>query len=156
MDVAAHEIGHGVCDFTADLVYARQSGGMNEGFSDIWAAAVEAYVLEEIDSTLPYQPYGIGEQIDERDGGIQPGEDNPDMRALRFMDDPNAAGDPECFEGVNWIDTSEAGCPAPNLGNDQCGVHSNSGVLNKWFYLLVEGSGQVFTPGRDKLSLIHI
>ncbi|EAP88602.1 M4 family metallopeptidase [Croceibacter atlanticus] len=150
MDVAAHEIGHGVCDFTADLVYARQSGGMNEGFSDIWAAAVEAYVLEEIDSTLPYQPYGIGEQIDERDGGIQPGEDNPDMRALRFMDDPNAAGDPECFEGVNWIDTSEAGCPAPNLGNDQCGVHSNSGVLNKWFYLLVEGSGQVFTPGRDK------
>ena len=58
------------------------------------------------------------------------------MAALRFMDDPNAASDPDCVLGANWKDTTEAGCPAPNLGNDQCGVHSNSGVLNKWFYLV--------------------
>jgi Zn-dependent metalloprotease len=39
LDVCGHEIGHGVCEFTADLVYARESGAMNEGFSDIWAAS---------------------------------------------------------------------------------------------------------------------
>jgi Zn-dependent metalloprotease len=33
----------------------------------------------------------------------------------------------------------------PNTGNDQCGVHSNSGVLNKWYYLMVEGSGQAIS-----------
>jgi hypothetical protein len=36
-------------------------------------------------------------------------------------------------------------CVEPNTGNDQCGVHSNSGVLNKWYYLMVEGSGQVIS-----------
>jgi Zn-dependent metalloprotease len=70
LDVCGHEIGHGVCEFTADLVYARESGAMNEGFSDIWAA-LENFVLVGIDATLPY-PMGVGEQIDERDGGLEP------------------------------------------------------------------------------------
>jgi Zn-dependent metalloprotease len=154
LDVAGHEIGHGVCDTTSGLVYARQSGGMNEGFSDIWAAAVENFAVEDIDPTLAdrYQPFSIGEQIDERDGGIQPEENSAEMAALRFMDDPNAASDPDCVLGANWKDTTEAGCPAPNLGNDQCGVHSNSGVLNKWFYLLAVGSGLTYELGDGKAA----
>lgn len=147
MDVCAHEIGHGVCEFTANLVYQRESGAMNEGFSDIWAAAVENYVLTEIDGSLNYDPWGIGEQIDERDGGLQPGE--PGARALRWMDDPKAAGDPDSYGGDNWI---EPECGTPTLANDQCGVHTNSGVLNKWYYFLVTGSGQSFSPGFQKQS----
>ncbi len=147
MDVCAHEIGHGVCEFTADLVYQRESGAMNEGFSDIWAASVEAYVLSQIDSSLAYDPWGIGEQIDERDGGLQPGEVG--SRALRWMDDPKAAGNPDSYGGVNW---SEPECGTPTLANDQCGVHNNSGVLNKWYYLMVTGSGQAFTTGFNKQS----
>lgn len=147
MDVCAHEIGHGVCEFTADLVYQRESGAMNEGFSDIWAASVEAYVLENIDSSLAYDPWGIGEQIDERDGGLQPGEVG--SRALRWMDDPKASGNPDSYGGVNW---SEPECGTPTLANDQCGVHNNSGVLNKWYYLMVAGSGQTFTTGLNKQS----
>ncbi|MBW3544650.1 MAG: M4 family metallopeptidase, partial [Bacteroidetes bacterium] len=145
MDVCAHEIGHGVCEFTADLVYQRESGAMNEGFSDIWAAAVEAYVLSQIDGSLNYDPWGIGEQIDERDGGLQPGEAG--SRALRWMDDPKAAGDPDSYGGENWINPE---CGTPTLANDQCGVHTNSGVLNKWFYFLVTGSGQSFSAGFGK------
>ncbi|TYP72813.1 M4 family metallopeptidase [Aquimarina intermedia] len=145
MDVCAHEIGHGVCEFTADLVYQRESGAMNEGFSDIWGASVEAYVLAQIDNSLEYDPWGIGEQIDERDGGIGPGTEN--SRALRWMDDPKASGDPDAYGGDNWIDPE---CGTPTLANDQCGVHTNSGVLNKWYYLLVSGSGNSFSPGFNK------
>lgn len=147
LDVCGHEIGHGVCSATSDLVYARESGAMNEGFSDIWAAAVENYVLTEIDNELPYDPWGVGEQIDERDGGKAPGEAG--SRALRWMDDPNAAGNPSFYGGEDWTDPE---CGPPTLANDQCGVHSNSGVLNKWYYLLVTGSGQELSLGLNKIG----
>jgi Zn-dependent metalloprotease len=147
MDVCGHEIGHGVCSNTSDLVYARESGAMNEGLSDIWAASVENFVLTQIDATLPYDPWGIGEQIDERDGGLPPGD--PGSSALRWMDDPKAAGDPDTYGGDNWSDPQ---CVDPNLATDQCGVHTNSGVLNKWYYLLVEGSGQSINLGKSKAS----
>jgi Zn-dependent metalloprotease len=148
LDVCGHEIAHGVCSATSDLVYARESGAMNEGFSDIWAAAVENYVLTKIDSDLPYDPWGVGEQIDERDGGKGPGEAG--SGALRWMDDPNAAGNPSFYGGEDW---TEPECGPPTLANDQCGVHSNSGVLNKWYYLLVTGSGQELSLGLDKIAI---
>ncbi|MFV8393268.1 M4 family metallopeptidase [Flavobacterium sp. LB2P6] len=145
MDVCAHEIGHGVCQFTANLVYQRESGAMNEGFSDIWAASVENYVLTKIDGTLPYDPWGIGEQIDERDLGVGPGQAT--TRALRWMDDPKAATAPDSYGGLNW---KEPECGTPTLANDQCGVHTNSGVLNKWYYLMVTGSGKALSLGKNK------
>jgi len=145
LDVCGHEIGHAVCTHTANLVYQRESGAMNEGFSDIWGAAIERYVLDNVDSSLPYDQWGIGEQIDERDGGLPPGSST--SRALRWMDDPKAEGNPDTYGGTNW---TEPECGEPTLANDQCGVHNNSGVLNKWFYLLVEGSGQQFSPGVSK------
>ena len=43
IDVAAHEIGHAVCTHTANLAYQRESGALNEAFSDIWGAAVEHF-----------------------------------------------------------------------------------------------------------------
>lgn len=147
MDVCSHEIGHGVCEFTSNLVYQKESGAMNEGFSDIWAACVENYVLNDIDATLPYDPWGIGEQIDDSDGGAGP--DDANVAALRWMDDPKAEGDPDSYGGANW---QEPECE-PTLANDYCGVHGNSGVLNKWFYLLVAGSGQALTPGASKVAM---
>lgn len=126
LDVCGHEIGHGVCTFTADLVYEKESGAMNEGFSDIWAACIENYVLKNVDPSLPYDVWGIGEQIDVRAG-----------RALRRMNDPNAEGNPDTYGGAFW---SNPDCD-PNLVNDYCGVHNNSGVLNHWFYQLVAGDG---------------
>lgn len=133
MDVCAHEIGHGVCEFTSNLVYQRESGAMNEGFSDIWAAAVEAYVIGRFNNELfDYNIWGIGEQIDQRNGF-----NNLDQ-ALRWMDDPKRVGDPDTYGGDGWTNPE---CGEPTLANDYCGVHTNSGVLNKWFYLLTVGSG---------------
>ena len=123
LDVCAHEIGHGVCSSTADLVYQSESGAMNEGLSDIWAAALENYALLSVDATLPYQAFQVGEQID------------PGNEGLRRMDDPKKFGNPDSYGGTNWVDPN---C-TPTLVNDQCGVHNNSGVLNKWFYLVVKG-----------------
>lgn len=146
LDICAHEIGHAICSHTSDLVYQKESGAMNEGLSDIWAAAIERYVLDSIDATLPFDPYGIGEQIDDRDDGLPPG--HQDAYAIRWMDDPKSGASPDTYQGERYFPTEPPICAAPNLATDYCGVHLNSGVLNKWFYLLTEGSGKAFTPGR--------
>lgn len=125
LDVCGHEIGHGVCSFTADLVYQGESGAMNEALSDIWAAAIERYVKVNIDPTVAFQYFQIGEQIDP--GGV----------GIRRMDNPKAFTNPDTYGGQYW---SNPNC-TPTLANDQCGVHNNSGVLNKWFYLVVMGPG---------------
>lgn len=129
LDVCGHEIGHGVCSNTSDLVYEKESGAMNEALSDIWAACIENFAIDSVDGTLRtrYQPFYIGEQI------------SFDANApLRFMDNPKGAGNPDTYGGINWTNVSNC---TPSLANDQCGVHNNSGVLNKWFYLLTVGSG---------------
>jgi Zn-dependent metalloprotease len=128
LDVCGHEIGHGVCSSTSDLVYANESGAMNEGFSDIWAASIENYAIKFVDPTLStrYKPFQIGEQIG---FGAEP--------ALRRMDNPKVKGDPDTYRGQYWVSQN---C-TPTLANDECGVHTNSNVLNKWYYLLTLGSG---------------
>ncbi|NME68125.1 M4 family metallopeptidase [Flammeovirga aprica] len=120
LDVAAHEIGHAVCERTANLVYQRESGALNEGFSDIWAACVEAYAAPEKDIWL------VGEDIERRSTS----------QALRSMRDPKAENQPDTYGGTNWYNPN---CGTPTRNNDYCGVHINSGVLNYWFYLLTEG-----------------
>jgi Zn-dependent metalloprotease len=114
LDVAAHEIGHAVCSSTANLTYSNESGAMNEGFSDIWGACVEYYK----DPTK--QTWLIGEDIDK----VRP--------SLRSMSNPNAEGQPDTYKGTSWYTGT----------GDNGGVHTNSGVLNHWFYrLAVGGSG---------------
>ena len=121
LDVCGHEIGHAICEKTANLAYQRESGGMNEGFSDIWGAAIEAY------STTGKATWLIGEDIDK----VRP--------SLRSMSNPNAEGQPDTYGGTYWQNPN---CGTPTQNNDYCGVHTNSGVLNYWFYLLsVGGSG---------------
>lgn len=132
LDVCAHEIGHGICSFTSDLVYESESGAMNEGLSDIWAACVEHFAKTTIDPSLPYEYFQVGEQI------------AADNTGLRRMDNPKAYSNPDTYGGQYW---SNPAC-TPTLANDQCGVHNNSGVLNKWFYLLVQGPATTTgTPG---------
>ncbi len=125
LDVCGHEIGHGICSFTSDLVYQGESGAMNEALSDIWAACVENFTTTTLG--LPantFYPFQIGEQI------------ASDNIGLRRMDNPKAKTDPDTYGGRYWQNPL---CSPPSLANDQCGVHTNSGVLNKYFYLLVKG-----------------
>ncbi len=123
LDVAAHEIGHAVCSSTANLAYQRESGALNEGFSDIWGACVEYFAAPAKATWL------IGEDIERRAG----------RAALRSMSNPNSLGQPDTYGGTQWINPE---CGTPTSTNDYCGVHRNSGVLNYWFYLLaIGGSG---------------
>lgn len=81
LDIAAHEIGHAICENTANLVYSYESGAMNEGFSDIWAAAVEYFADPTKDTWL------LGEEI----GG-----------PIRSLSNPNDYGQPDTYLGTNW------------------------------------------------------
>ena len=145
LDICAHEIGHAICSNTSNLVYQKEAGAMNEAFSDIWGAALERYVLDSVDNSLPYDPYAIGEQVDDTDNGMEPGD--PQAKAIRWMDDPNVASNPDTYQGTYYYPTEGFLCTQPNLSNDYCGVHLNSGVMNKWYYLLSMGSGQALSPG---------
>lgn len=151
IDVASHEIGHAVTTFTANLAYQRESGGLNEGFSDIWGAAVEHFAKGNGSDTNPTdEVWLIGDEIDRRSGSA----------ALRSMSNPTSLGQPDTYGGQFWQNPN---CGTPTQSNDYCGVHTNSGVLNYWFYLLVEGGngtndvGDVFSVsgiGMDKSAKI--
>lgn len=109
LDIAGHEITHGLTSFTADLVYQDESGALNESFSDIFGVSIEFH------STPGLADWLMGEDI-----GV----------TIRSMSNPNAFGDPDTYFGTNW---------APLGGPDNGGVHTNSGVQNYWYYLLVNG-----------------
>ena len=126
LDVTGHEIGHGVCQNTANLTYAKESGAMNEGFSDIWGACIERNGDPHESDAVAKSYFDIGEEI-----GL-PYPNSP----LRSMSNPKSEGQPDTYGGTNWVSVSPC---TPTNGNDQCGVHTNSGVLNKWFYLMVSG-----------------
>ncbi|GAA2996836.1 M4 family metallopeptidase [Kitasatospora albolonga] len=113
LDVAGHEMSHGVTSRTAKLVYSGESGGLNEATSDIMGTLVEFYAAN------PNDPgdYLIGEEI------VKPGFGKA---ALRFMDKPSK-------------DTKSADCWSSSVGN--LDVHYSSGVANHFAFLLAEGSG---------------
>ena len=113
LDVAGHEIGHAVCSNTANLAYQNESGAMNEAFSDIWGASIE------YNAAPAKQTWLIGEDIERRTGHL----------SLRSMSNPNAEGQPDTYKGTYWY-TGTA---------DSGGVHTNSGVLNFWYYVLAVG-----------------
>ncbi|TGB08519.1 M4 family peptidase [Streptomyces palmae] len=113
LDVAAHEMSHGVTSNTAGLEYSGESGGLNEATSDIFGNSVEFYA----DNSEDVGDYLIGEKIDI----------NGDGTPLRYMDKPSkdGASKDDWYDGVGDVD-----------------VHYSSGVANHFFYLLSEGSGQ--------------
>ncbi|MEO8234662.1 MAG: M4 family metallopeptidase [Flavobacterium sp.] len=134
LDVCGHEIGHAICTYTCDLAYQNQSGGMNEGLSDIWGACIEQYGRNgNLNATADTASPGTL-------GLWKVGEDlSSTASALRSMSYPTTKGDPDTYLGTNWSATADDGSCAPTSGNDHCGVHTNSGVLNHWFYLLTIG-----------------
>jgi Zn-dependent metalloprotease len=112
IDVAGHEMTHGVTAATAGLIYSGESGGLNEATSDIFGTAVEFSANNASDPG----DYLIGEKIDI----------NGDGTPLRYQDKPSRdGGSPDnWYSGIGGLD-----------------VHFSSGPLNHWFYLASEGSG---------------
>ncbi|MEU1305923.1 M4 family metallopeptidase [Streptomyces shenzhenensis] len=112
LDVAGHEMSHGVTANTAGLNYSGESGGLNEATSDIFGTGVEFYTNNASD----VGDYLIGEKIDINGNGTP----------LRYMDKPSKDG-------------ASADYWSSSVGNKD--VHYSSGVANHFFYLLSEGSG---------------
>ncbi|MFG2636232.1 M4 family metallopeptidase [Streptomyces sp. NPDC048362] len=112
LDVAGHEMSHGVTANTAGLNYSGESGGLNEATSDIFGTGVEFYANNASDKG----DYLIGEKINI----------NGDGTPLRYMDKPSKDGG----SADSW---------SSGVGN--LDVHYSSGVANHFFYLLSEGSG---------------
>jgi Zn-dependent metalloprotease len=118
LDVAGHEMTHGVTQNTAGLLYTGESGGLNEATSDIFGTAVEWHANNAADTP----DYTIGELIDFNGNGTP----------LRYLDRPSRDGvSPDCW-------SSKVGSLDP---------HSASGPLNHWFYLASEGSGAKVVNG---------
>ncbi|MEU5311905.1 M4 family metallopeptidase [Streptomyces sp. NPDC021562] len=113
LDVAGHEMTHGVTSKTAALTYTGESGGLNEATSDILGTLVEWYANNSSDPG----DYLIGEKIVRSGFG---------KTALRYMDQPSKDG-------------SSADYWSSSVGN--LDVHYSSGVANHFAYLLAEGSG---------------
>ena len=128
LDVVGHEITHGLTNFSANLIFQGEQGALNESFSDIFGTAIEFHGRSNRAN------WTVGEDI-----GF----------TLRSMSNPNSFRDPDTYRGSNWKTT--VGC-TPTNQNDQCGVHSNSGVQNFWFYLLTNG-GSGTNDNNDSYSV---
>jgi thermolysin len=113
LDVTAHELTHGVTEFTSNLIYQGESGALNESFSDMMGTSVE-FFYQPVGNGLLTADYLIGEDV------VTPG-------GLRSMANPSAFGDPDHYSR-RYIGSSDNG-----------GVHSNSAIGNQFFYLAIEG-----------------
>jgi bacillolysin len=113
IDIVAHELTHGVTDYTSGLIYRNESGALNEAFSDMMGTSVEFF----------FQPAGNGDLK----ADYLLGEDIAKPGGLRSMENPQAYGDPDHYSR-RFLGTADNG-----------GVHSNSGIANHAFYLAIEG-----------------
>ncbi|RKG86991.1 bacillolysin [Corallococcus sp. CA049B] len=123
LDVVGHELTHAVTDTSSELIYANESGALNEAMSDVFGAAIEAYR----DGAVSANTWKIGEECWTP---ATPGD------ALRYMNDPAIAGDYDYYP-TRYTGTSDSG-----------GVHWNSGIANLAFHLMVNGG----THPRGKTS----
>lgn len=117
LDVIGHEMTHGVDSYEANLIYENQSGALNESLSDVFGTLIEFYAQSN------KADYLIGEDI---------WTPNTPGDALRSMADPTLYGDPDNMANYKYLPNNSAG--------DYGGVHTNSGIPNKAFYLTATNS----------------
>lgn len=121
IDIMGHELTHGVVQYTAGLAYQDQAGALNESYADVFGSLVKQYAR--------------GQRAREADWLIGKGIFLPGVRgeALRSVkapgyayDDPTLGKDPQPGHMDDYVDTTA----------DNGGVHINSGIPNRAFYLL--------------------
>jgi bacillolysin len=113
LDVVAHELTHGVTEFTSNLIYRNESGALNESFSDMMGTSAE-FFFQPAGSGPLKADYLLGEDV------VRPG-------GLRSMENPGAFGDPDHYS-KRFQGSDDGG-----------GVHINSAIPNQAFYLAIEG-----------------
>ncbi len=130
IDVIGHELAHGLTQYTAGLVYLGQSGALNESVSDVFGSLVKQRALGQDATTADWL---IGEGLfTSRVNGV----------ALRSMkapgtayDDPVLGKDPQPADMDGYVDLPH------DSSHDNGGVHTNSGIPNRAFYLTATALG---------------
>jgi thermolysin len=120
LEVVAHELSHGVTNFTSDLIYLNESGALNEAFSDIMGAGVE-WFFERPGEGRQRADWKVAEDLFVDFGSF-----------IRSYENPKAAGDPDHYS-IRCLP------PVCTEDYDNGGVHINSGIANHAFYLMVQG-----------------
>lgn len=126
LEVTAHELAHGITQHTAALDYYGQSGALNESVSDVFGSLVKQFHLGH---TADQADWLIGA------GLLAPGVQGTALRSLKqpgtAYDDPRLGKDPQPGHMNDYVDTYR----------DNGGVHINSGIPNRAFYLAASALG---------------
>ncbi|MFJ4953150.1 M4 family metallopeptidase [Streptomyces sp. NPDC088760] len=124
IDVIAHELTHGVTEYTAGLAYHHQPGALNESISDVFGSLVKQWSAHQSAETADWL---IGAEV------FTPGIDADALRSLKApgeaYDNPQFGKDPQPGHMSRYVNL-----PNTERG-DYGGVHINSGIPNKAFYL---------------------
>jgi len=107
--IVGHEFAHGITRDNSNLIYSGESGALNESFSDIIGKSLQ-YFREPENFEWTVAHELLATRF---------------AKPFRSMAQPNLFSNPKQYKGLHWRDGG--------------GVHSNSGVLNHWFYLMVNG-----------------
>jgi Zn-dependent metalloprotease len=126
LDVIGHELTHGVTQYSANLDYQGQSGALNESVSDVFGSLIKQYALGQ---TADQADWLIGA------GLLAPGVNGEALRSMKApgtaYDDPQLGKDPQPATMSGYVTT----------GQDNGGVHINSGIPNRAFYLTAAAIG---------------
>jgi len=127
LDVIAHELTHGVTEFTAGLQYRNQSGALNESISDVFGSLVKQWANNK--QTADQADWLIGAEV------FTPGVEADALRSMKApgqaYNNPTLGRDPQPDHMSKYA----------NMSDDNGGVHINSGIPNKAFYLTAIGIG---------------
>ncbi|WP_434303133.1 M4 family metallopeptidase [Clostridium botulinum] len=111
LDIVGHELSHGVTNKASNLKYEKESGALNESFSDIMGTAIEGKNFEiGEDCWIPTWFYG---------------------EVMRDMKDPSRGRQPAHMKNFRKLPVDR--------DNDWGGVHINSGIINHAAYLIADG-----------------
>jgi Zn-dependent metalloprotease len=132
-DVVSHELSHSVTQCRASLDYKKESGALNEAFSDIMATSAEWAMAEPTSSNCRLAAgqtgcpdWFIGEDLPKTASGA----------VIRNLADPEAEGQPSHYSDRTYANTPIANCGS---ASDYCDVHRNNGIPNHAFFLLANG-----------------
>jgi len=130
LDVVAHELTHGVTQFTAGLAYHNQSGALNESISDVFGCCVKQWKNGQDAASADWL---IGAGI------LAPGVNGVALRSMKApgtaYDDPHLGKDPQPAHMNQFVAMPD------DEDDDWGGVHINSGIPNHAFYLLATEIG---------------
>ena len=141
VSIVAHELSHAFTENHSNLIYANQSGSINESFSDMAAIAAEYYL--KIENPQAYRVLIGKNSIDWRIGDrISKG----GLSAMRSMENPSAYSSAECEEQVSgcqhsWDDVLRLAQQIGLANRQSYIVHKGSGIINRAFVHIVNGLG---------------